>query len=1020
MEKGKQEQLMRMRQQIMQQQMLKQQQAQQAQIQHSQQLVQAQAQAQAAPPPQFPGTSPQLTQAALQQAAMRKYAGSPSNMGLPNPGTFPNANPYQGNQQFANRNSVPNAASPTTPASANPVNTNLANGAGASGTQGTQGTPGSGAQSAPLGKFSQQQLTQLQYEIFIMTLNDFMARRGTPLTHQPVINNKKVNLLFLHLLSQKLGGPQQLTRAINNLQQQPLQQPNPFTAMCQKLNLFDGVNIQQDFNSRSRIEKETASVYVQYILPYEQYSLTPNGSRELQAKRLQFQKQILIKLQQQQQPQQQQQQQPPQQQSQQPQPQIPQQQLALKPPLRQVSQSHNMSPPAIQSPAINNVPTPGVQQSPVALSAPTPQQRKTSQASQSNHNSPAIQSPYTLQQNISRSNSVVNTPQQQLKKENASVKPSPTIAEAEPSEPNVIKNYVPLRKLLDTHNGFDIKALSQLANEIEMTKPVYLFAPELGSINIHGLIMALKNYHGVDDGEIYSALNTLLVTTLDSNYTFKITDVPELLDVLSLLGVKILEQIVNPTARHPDVYESAVGLRSNSNIDDVFNKYVHGLQGEDVAFVVDSLSAEVVEDDDDSDIDLDDIFSPQVETEVAEPTEETVASFHIPDYMTTLLEFKKENKHHFSKIQVKSAVDEQVMLVDELITITMILRNVSFSDGSRALMAINPLFRDLLFKCVRSIALHPERFVFARKRLCVLKDCLLMLNNISLVMELRSLEEAFLSFALIMSFGPKLEGSEIPSAPLDSYTYLPYAIDALTKLLVKEPRNKTLMQAVLTGSLAITSAPNYPNIAAIKIDADDETNTKKLAAAFFNGDTAAFENGALLTKAFQLFLSIVPFESNSFDFAKFSFLRAPILTQALFGAKLVIDMVPCEEGLLHAALLSSWLISNKQVILTSFARTAISLVTESCKYPRNTNENKLLSLVILKSLIVVNSLVANAVLLLDLPSLVDKQQLHKLSELYRVSPEETFALDSFLTPAVDQDVSYEIVRLVGLLKKLRS
>ena len=101
-----------------------------------------------------------------------------------------------------------------------------------------------------------------------------------------------------------------------------------------------------------------------------------------------------------------------------------------------------------------------------------------------------------------------------------------------------------------------------------------------------------------------------------------------------------------------------------------------------------------------------------------------VLEFHLDDYLTALKNFKSENKHHFSKLQTRSATDDQILLVDELITVTMILRNISFAEYNKEPMAGNRLFKDLLFSTVKSVALNNDKFVFSRKRLCLLKDCL--------------------------------------------------------------------------------------------------------------------------------------------------------------------------------------------------------------------------------------------------------------------------------------------------------
>ncbi|ODV65547.1 hypothetical protein HYPBUDRAFT_168279 [Hyphopichia burtonii NRRL Y-1933] len=1038
LDKSKQEQLLQMRQQIMQQQML-----------HAKQQKQQQEQQQFSPSNIPMSASPQPSNAPTPQQMMNMnqggrgqgnsqvnlvYAPSPvNNMNSPSmaSSTTPQYNHLVGTPQIPQNLSRPQLQPSNPQQNPKPM-------------QGPAQHQAQQAQQQLVSKLSPQQLQQLQYELFIATLNDFMNSRNTPITQQPIVNGKKVNLLLLHLLSQKLGGGQQLMKALQNIQPQ---QGNSWTAICQRLGFFEGINVQQDFNSRIQIEKETANVYIQYVLPYEQYGQTPNGARDLQTKRMMYQKKIFLKLQQlqlQQQPQQQQNA-----------PNQLQQQMQ-NPPSRHISQS-NMSPPAnINSPGINNVPTPGagmIHQSPIPSSAPTPQQRKLSHVSNpSAHNSPAVsQSPYMAQQTISRSGSVVqqHTPQQhsqpppQTQTQQTMQKPTKPKPQRTPNDQtsespqldkpdkelefNIIKNYVPLRKLVETHDGFDIKALSSLASEIELTKPVYLFAPELGSINVHALTMALKNYTVPNSGEIMSALNTLLVTTSDSSFSFKVTDCLELLDSLALLGLKVLDHIIGKKSKHASVYEDASKLSENNPIDDVFKKYTGNQQmfGEDVTYVVDSLSAEVIEDED-SDLDLDEVFSYEEEndTPLSNIEEEPkLERFGITDYNTTILKFKEENKYHFSKLQTKSAVDEQVMLVDQLITITMILRNLSFAEDSKAVMANDSLFKDLLFTCVKYIASYPDKFKFYRKRLCILKDCLLMLDNIAFLMELRTLEEAFLSFILISAFGPKLNenekeesGFKIPYANLDMFSYLPFGIDAFTKLLVREPRNKTLMQAVLSGSLAASSSNSFPSVISINISAQDQQETKKLMDAYF-GDDNSTKEAKLLTRSFKLLMSVIPFDSNSFEFAKFTFIRAPTLSQALFGVKLLIDLIPYDENSPLNDVLVEWLLANKDILLSNFARISLSLVTEASKYGLHSNESKILSLVILKALIVVNSLVGNALLYYrNTPSSPLKDELSKLTDAYRVLPDETSTLDSFIAPNVDVDVSQELLRLLRLLK----
>lgn len=1057
LDRAKQEQLLKMRQLIMQQQMLHNQQRQQQQQQRPPSGEMAGRSLQNANA-NISGTNANLRLASFESpqygspAAIAKPA--PQNMGnMGNQGMGqnygmgnPQMNAMAASQNLQAAQNVPPAQN--VGASQNIQAQSMQASRGIQQTQGGQTPVGSqaGAPAAGNPKLNQAQIAQLQHELFHMTLNDFMVRRGTPITQPPTINNKRVNLLLLHILTRKLGGAQTVLKLLQSLNL-PSPQVTEWTNACQKLGVFDGIDYNSNVVAKQLVEKLLGQCYLLYILPYEQYILTEDGQKDILARRVQFQRQLFVRLLQQQQLQLQQQQ-------------LQQHQAPLQ--QRQLSQTDKtaqtpamaqfQSPNVSQSPHIASMPTPGMglAQTPGMVQTPGAQPSPAMSSAPhvkhpSNHTSPAVQSPYMQSQQLSRSGSVqrrqssVNllqyrpessqTPQFQELEE----LPEPT------GDPNTIKKYVPIKRVVDTYAGVNLKQVSDIAGEIELTKPVYLFAPELGSLNIHSLIMSLKNYSPANPGEAFSALNTLLVTTTDANFTFKVSDAPELLDTLSYLGLKVLKQITKQQVSQPDYQD--VGSATNSTIDDIFNKYVNpsGMKGEDVTYVVDSLTAEVV-DDEDSDVDVDDIFSPEAHTaELSAPSDdpEDMSNFELPDFMTGLSNFRQENKYHFSKIQTKSATDEQIFLVDLLITVSMTLRNLSFAEDSRAQMAGNRVFRELLFKTVKAVAVHPDLFVFQRKRLCLLKDCLLILNQIAFHMELDSLEEAFLSFLLVSAFGPKLDDNEddetrlcaIPKAPLDVYTYLPYGIDAFAKLLVREPKSRAYMQAVLTGSLNITSSSGHPSSSSVVITPHDHHETKNLINAYFKGDENGLKSGKLITRAFKLMMSVIPFAGSGLEVTRFAFQRSSTALQALFGAKLLIDLVPTEDvnGNL-GRLTCSWLAHNVQNLLFNLTKNSYAMITESVKFARNTNEHKLLSFVGFRALIVVNSLLGHAVLLkkaledgelspLKLAGIEDKLALFK--DLYRVQPETEFVLNTLLATSVDGDVSQEVVRLHGLMGKLR-
>ncbi|RLV90329.1 SWI/SNF chromatin-remodeling complex subunit SWI1 [Spathaspora sp. JA1] len=961
-----------------------------------------------------------------------------------------------------------------------------------------QPTPSQTQQQLPASKSLQM---QMQVELFLSVLYDFMNRRGTPIPSPVLINNRRINLFFIHVLIQRLGGQQQLQRFI----QQPFnrQQPNnsPWFMIGQKLGLYEGVNLN-DLNSRERIDREISTCYANYLLPYDEYCATPEGIRDIQQKRAQFQGPIIMRYQQMRQRQQQQQPTPQQQQAQvQQSPQVPQPQVPQQAPVHISPEGSNMSSPGIkQSPMMSNAPTPGGK-------------RRVSRASNpSTGNSPNVaNSPYIQQQQLPRSasNQQLNLQQsmlqnqfqlkqqmhqqQQLQQQQQAspeatgpqmvrqasqvsipTRPGSTSRQSqaspgqEPSnrmsqpdlsspkvvlkqevtkeEANILKNYIPIRRVVDTHGGHNIKELSQIASEIEVTKPIYLFAPELGVINIQALVMGLKSNRGgsVPSSEVVNALNTLVVTTSDANYGFRIDDCLELLDALSLLGKDILNRIVDDKVQ-PDEYISkdVSKLSGGSQIDNVFEKYVNSgsIAGEDIGFVVDSLTGEVVSDEEEEDIEIDDIFIVDATNGPSETTSsallldssvshlhhqvQDVPYFHISDYLTSLQDFKQENKYHFTKIQTRSATDDKIMLIDELITITMILRNISFSEPNKKTMAGNKLFKDLLFAIVKNIGLFGNKFIFSRKRLCLLKDCLLMLDNIAFYIDLRSLEEAFLSFVLISSFGPKIDdetGYKIPKCNLETHSYFPFAVDAFTKLLVKEPHNRSLLQAVLNGTLNVSLTASYTNNFVVSVS--DQEYTRKLIVAYLNNEASQYKSGILLTRSFKLFMSIIPFEANSFEFSKFIFIRAPTISQMLFGAKLIIDLIPIDDLTTHLNKLSLyWILANGEVLFGNFARVVVALSSETGKFGRESNEYKILTLVLTKSLIVVNSLLNNIMITTKLESVEQDQEeliksLQQVYNLPRIIPDGNISLDTILNPNIDSNLGKEVVRLLRYLNEL--
>lgn len=879
-------------------------------------------------------------------------------------------------------------------------------------------------------KIQPAEMAQLQIELFMAVLSDYMSRRGSPIREPIVVNRKRVNLFFLYALSHKLGGVQVMVKAL----QQPLQ-PSPWSVLAQRLNLYEGADSPA---KRESIDKELSSCYVQYILPYEQYCNTPDGQKDIQERRLHYQKQLVAKMQRQakvlnqgQSPQaigvqprksamlpaqmgQMQMNQGNQGQMGQMQmnaalnlqllnqpnhaKQIPNQ-IPTQPPQTQMSPAMS---PAFQKPVPQalNQPMPEA-----ASSAPTPRQRQQSRASILSHNSPQVSSPL-VQLNPSRAGSVVQPVQRPVLALRSTPSEKPT------STTNMIKNYIPYRASADTQAGPDAATMLALGQEVDLARPVYMFAPELGSINLHALTMSLKSMADPNSDELTMALNTLLVVSLDAALLIKLPDCPELLDALCSVGLQILECIV---AENTCLPKKVVTDRPANDIDTVYDKYVGSkTQDEDIAFFVDSLTGQVV----DSDMDLDDdLFSP-IEESSAEllpeepPKVSPLSEYRLDDYLAALRGFKEENSHHFSKQQARSGDNEQLMMVDQMVSVLMILRSLTVLDVNKSIAANHPMFKRLVLQTVRSLAEHGGKFLFYRKRLSLLKDCLLMLQNVALEVQLTSMEEAFLAISLACSFGAAASDNyEIPAAPLETYSYLPFAVDLLTKFLVQEPQNRSLMQAVLTGSLLLPTGVNKHDF-----------ERTKTAAVRYVGDKARLKSGQLATNVFHMMMSVIPFEKSAPELTKAIFLSAPTVSQALFGAKLVLDLLPMDEEA-TSDLSTRWLVANKHSILSNLGRSAVAMIGEAAKLPRGSNEHRVVTTIVQQVLIVVNTLLAHALTVRDklMASGNDRllvEEINGLADIVRVGPDPLFAMETVLATLVDEALSREVVRLVGALRRL--
>lgn len=161
-------------------------------------------------------------------------------------------------------------------------------------------------------------------------------------------------------------------------------------------------------------------------------------------------------------------------------------------------------------------------------------------------------------------------------------------------KPEVAHNYVPHQRLLDTVAGYQMDKLLQVGEQLEQAKPLFLFAPELGSVDLHALTMSLSS--GILS-EINTALDVLLVVSADHSLLLNLSECPDLLDALSDVGLDVLNEVIlgkKPSKVQPMNYDDTTLYHSNDVIEEIFSKY-SGEKNNDVQIVVDSFTSEPIE-----------------------------------------------------------------------------------------------------------------------------------------------------------------------------------------------------------------------------------------------------------------------------------------------------------------------------------------------------------------------------------------------------------------------------------------
>ncbi|SCU88329.1 LAFA_0E12046g1_1 [Lachancea sp. 'fantastica'] len=681
------------------------------------------------------------------------------------------------------------------------------------------------------------ELNNKQFELFMKSLVESCKRRNAPLHSFPEIHGRRINLFVLYSMVQKLGGSDSVTR---------LQQ---WTMLAQKLQLPEDA------------ARQLAALYYHLLVPYEQYLASPEGLKETQSKRLflqQFLQELLKKFMG-------------------PYPSAPSNETGI---------GGGFTPDA-RNEALNAAKV----KKPRKPKATTKKKSKKDLEKEMRYQQEQLQKRHELQQE--QQSKLLQEQRAKQQQEQMRLRQQMAVQQSIEYQklPKVYKrsfarNYVPSSRAIETSNGYDMRAVSQIGEKIDANKPVFLFAPELGTINLHALSLSLLSDC---DSEVNVALNTLLVTSADSILDIPLNRSQSLIDSLSILGCQLLSKLCiseTPLQQTKGDYLDEVDVKSaldeNSRysratcmLDEVFNSNSKESSDEKVVIKVDSLTG----------VDLRQAVPTPENTPVnayeTEDDERGVANkkntyekdwhylpealwhadktenckLNLPCYLESLRNVRDEVDSLFTKANTRGAENYQLMMVDQLSTISMIIRNLSFDESNTTPIATNISFKRFLSDLLWALFLRSDRFLFSRKTLNFKKDLIIILTNVSHLLEIDDHVTACLLVFLVLSFSERrastdgMQFLELSEYSVKLSNYQNYGADVLAKLLSLGYPNRLLLRATF-----LQQFDTDPQ-------SQDVMTCKKLLTLYESScTTRKYQGFSLLHDTFTSLLSVIPFQ----------------------------------------------------------------------------------------------------------------------------------------------------------------
>lgn len=456
--------------------------------------------------------------------------------------------------------------------------------------------------------------------------------------------------------------------------------------------------------------------------------------------------------------------------------------------------------------------------------------------------------------------------------------------------------YLPKKRKISFDGGYDVKILSNAGQEIDSLAPDFPLFQELGVVDLNAITLALRS---MIPAEVRQALDKLALISSNPGVPIKLQECNALVNALGRVGLDLLDNlkvdkktntlsVISPaTYTFPSEDTRPLGKTLISKIFEEFKEWEG--KNDELVLRVDSVTGEPVKEipeDIEAMKNLDEtIKSHDEKNKIAESssplpetdTEENTATSYFG--FTPYFELLETSRDEVESLR-KSSDFWKEAIVDRFMCITMILRNLSFTDTNQPCLVREPTIIQFLFKLIRALAGNPNLVSSKRRRLNLQKDLITLIANLGLYIHLPSPADAFSLLLLILSFAPEkspykvgLDGKEevmfAEYSPLE-HRYLACAVDAFAKLIPRDPPNRGFFEDIFLGTC------------------NDETFLALLERHLQGRKLREFE---LLTRSFALAVSTIP-RTDYKTVPKALQIRKPLLEQSLLVAEHLAQMVP--------------------------------------------------------------------------------------------------------------------------------